>query len=283
MTSFDTLERSVQDSVPIEIYKVSIGTDVYTWTSCEDTITYDDGGGDEDYEPVAVSRGNIVIDPNDRRNAMVVTVPGDNDFVTQYLNQAPAAKATVVITRLQRNESPAFDTAVCVYRGIVASVGFPDNGLTAQIALQTEEAANDRQIPRFTFMGSCNNILFDSRCGVNPATFTVSGTVSTYSLNTVTVPGLNAKPDGYFNGGFVKLGSGVDHRLILAHTGNVLTLLLPFSSDPTGVSVDAFAGCDHTLTGDCATKFDNVLNFGGFAFVPSLNPFQSNPWTSGGV
>ena len=84
--------------------------------------------------------------------------------------------------------------------------------------------------------------------------------------------GANGEADGFYDGGFVFFSSINDYRLILSHVGNDLTLLLPFPSDAAGETVRIFAGCDHTIA-TCKTKFDNVLNYGGFAFVPILNPF----------
>jgi hypothetical protein len=37
--------------------------------------------------------------------------------------------------------------------------------------------------------------------------------------------------------------------------------------------MQAFAGCDHLIEGDCALVFDQVAEFGGFAFVPSKDIF----------
>jgi hypothetical protein len=67
---------------------------------------------------------------------------------------------------------------------------------------------------------------------------------------------------------------GVDRRLILSSSGDVLTLLLPFTSSPLGSTVIVFAGCDHTIA-TCKSKFNNVVNYGGFAFVPTKNIFQT--------
>jgi len=277
MSSFDTLEKSVQDSRPLEVYEITLGADVYRWTSSEEDVEVD---GDT-YTAVAISRTAIISDPNDRRSVLTITLPAEEAFAQRYIRQSPANKAEVVITRLQRDESPAFDTQAVIYRGRVAAVKFPDNGITAEIAVQTRDAAASRQAPRYLHAGMCGHVLYGPGCDVNPAAFTITGNCTAASGNTVTVTGLNAEADGYFTGGFCRPSANSDYRLILKHVGNVLTLLLPFAASPVGTNVDALAGCDHILTGDCAVKFDNVLKFGGFAFVPRLNPFSSNPWSAG--
>ena len=72
--------------------------------------------------------------------------------------------------------------------------------------------------------------------------------------------GVDGKRDGYWRGGYATPTVGTqDFRLILAHTGNDLTLLLPFGVDVTGLNLQIFAGCNHELTGDCANKFQNAI------------------------
>jgi hypothetical protein len=44
----------------------------------------------------------------------------------------------------------------------------------------------------------------------------------------------------------------------------------------SGAEVRAYAGCNRTLD-ECKTRFDNVANFGGMPFIPTKNPFGSDP------
>jgi uncharacterized phage protein (TIGR02218 family) len=206
----------------------------------------------------------------------VLTLPGDNPFVALYRNVVPGIRTSVNVWRLQRDEVPTFNTKILLFKGQVMSVRFPQNGYTAEVVVRSIEQALNRNVPRFTFMGMCNHVLYDSRCGVSSDPYDVIGTVSAASGNTITLPGANAQPDQYYRGGYCRPVSGdQDFRLILSHVGNVLTLLLPFHVNPVGLSVQAFAGCNHLVTGDCATKFNNVLRFGGFAWVPNKNIFQT--------
>lgn len=79
----------------------------------------------------------------------------------------------------------------------------------------------------------------------------------------------------------MEVGGGDDHRLILSQSGDDVTLLLPFPETIVGSTVVLLAGCDHSIT-TCDTKFNtpedtlsNVINYGGFAFVPNKNPFET--------
>lgn len=110
---------------------------------------------------------------------------------------------------------------------------------------------------------------------MNSDSYKFTGPVASVSGNTITVTGATAQPDGYYNSGYVKPAGLQDFRMILDHTGDVLTLLLPFANALTGLNVDIFAGCDHDISGHCNTRFSNVGRHGGFAFVPKVNPFKS--------
>lgn len=78
----------------------------------------------------------------------------------------------------------------------------------------------------------------------------------------------------------MEINGGDDARLILSQSGDDLQLLLPFPDSILGSTVVILAGCDHTVT-TCDSKFNtpsdpqsNVVNFGGFPFVPTKNPFE---------
>ena len=101
-----------------------------------------------------------------------------------------------------------------------------------------------------------------------------SGTVTVVSGNTVTVPGCSGFAAGWFTSGYVEMLSGDDARMITNHSGNVLQLLLPFPFNAVGKSIDVYAGCGHSIA-ICKTKYDNIPNFDGYAFVPKKNIFNT--------
>jgi len=271
MTSFDTLASSREDSRPIELYEIIQGSTIYRLASSEDDITI----GSDVYTAEAVARDKIEIGSDMRNRNLTVTMPTAHPFPQQYIDTPPPTKATINIYRYQRDESPAFNTQVLMFKGQVKSVRFPNDGHSSALLIRSIESALNRNIPRFTFMNMCNHVLYDSNCGVNSANFNHIGLVSSISGTTVTITGLSASGLDV-TGGYVTPLSGVqDFRMILSQSGDDVEILLPFSSDPTGLNVQAFAGCDHIITGDCALTFDNVAEFGGFAFVPSRNIFQS--------
>lgn len=268
--SFDSLESSLAGSKPVELYAFALGATSYYFTSSEDSITV----GTTTYVPEAISRTDHAQSIDDRMRTMTITVPTTNVVAAQFRNVVPGQSVQVTILRLQRDDTPT-PVTILQYKGFIHSVNFPGDGRIAQVACKTVEAAVNRQCPRFGYSSLCNYVLYDSDCGVDPELFKVTGTVTVVSGNTITVPGMSSKPDGWFKGGYVRIQGISDPRMILNHVGDVLTVLLPFSADALGHVVDAFAGCNHRIDDDCDLKFDNVIENGGFAFVPTTNPFQT--------
>jgi uncharacterized phage protein (TIGR02218 family) len=270
MTSFATLETSVESSRPIELYEVILGSSTYRYTSTEDMITV----GSDDYTPETIARSQLELGADAANRTLILTVSSQNVIARQYINVVPGERGLVTIYRYQRDESPAFSTTVQLFKGIIQSVRFHDDGTTAEIAVRSIETALNRTIPRFSYMGMCNHFLFDQGCQANPSLFNFIGPVTSISGSTMTVTGAGAS--GFdFVGGHARPVGANDFRMVLAQAGDVLTLLLPFSASVVGGNVQIYAGCDHVVDSDCANVFNNVINFGGFGFVPNRNVFQT--------
>ena len=271
--AFNTYEASQEGSRPIELYTFTVGAVITRYASAEDTITE----SADDYVPAAIQRSKLVGGgPDSRNDAITLTLPGDDQLVRQYINSVPGVAADVVIERIQRTDGVSYEV-VRIFEGRIESVAFESGGRVAKIQVVPRVRAQSRPIPRCIYSGLCNHVLYDARCQVDdtdPAYKLANTLVTDETGNTITVTGAAAYGDGFFTGGFVEAGGGADHRLILSHTGNVLVLHLPFASSVDGVLVNVYAGCDHTPT-TCKSKFDNIVNFGGFPFVPTKNPFQT--------
>lgn len=273
MSSFDTYESSIEGSRPIEVYRFAMGSTVWTYTSWAQDVTLDSVV----YSAIPIKRSRIAQGTDQKTRNLTITVPSENLFAAQYVNIVPGEKATLTIIRLQPDEAPSFNTRVMSFKGTVQTAGFPRDGYTAEVVVRSIESAKNTSIPRVSYMGMCNHFLYDNGCGVDPTNFNIVGAVSAGgATEEITVTGANSQPDGYWTGGYITpLSGSPDFRFIVKHVGNVLTMLLPFATDVSSQNVQVYAGCNHLVTGDCATRFENVLEFGGFAFVPSKNVFAS--------
>ena len=118
----------------------------------------------------------------------------------------------------------------------------------------------------------CDATFGDSRCGVDAAAWTASGTVATVvDARRFTDPALAGFGDGYFRGGLITFTSGANAGRaveIASHTAATVetVLALPDAIAP-GDTFTARAGCDKTFA-TCTGTFANAANFRGFPHVP---------------
>lgn len=264
--SFQAYEESVEGGRPIELYHFTIGLEEFFYTSAEDTISY---GGDT-YVSRQIKRNAPEQSTEEGRGKLELTMAGDDPVCSRYIGVAPPTPMYVTATRFHRGD--LLDGRV-LWSGRVISAAFINGAALCKITAVASESVMSRQIPHFKYQSLCNHFLYDDNCTVLAASYRFVGIASDVTGSLVTIAGIAAdKGAGWAIGG--KVVVGVDVRPVLAQSGDVLTLSMPFASDPTGQTVDVYAGCDHTIT-TCNSKFANAINYGGYPFVPTKNPFQT--------
>ena len=270
--AFTTFEESLEDGTPIELVEIALGATTYRFATSEDDYTF----GSDVYDGSSISRSPIRVGQEERTQVINFTLPSNHEFVQLYKLIVPGNTATISVYRFHRLDTPGLER-VLTWKGIVRSVAFGQDGTSASIAAMAITGGLSRQIPRYTYQGPCNHVLFDSRCKVAlDLTTGHTDVVTAVTGSDVTVNGLSAKGADWAVGGYITNATTDDYRLILAQSVDTVTLLLPFPSGLTvlGESFTVTAGCDHSLA-TCKTKFNNVENYGGFGFIPTKNVFET--------
>ena len=274
--SYGALEQSVEDGRPVELYLFQNVTHRFAYASGSEAITY--AGNTYLPRPVAhtsPSRGGSL----QSSDSVVVTLPADDAFARRYVNGVPSSPDRLTIYRRHLTDGAA--ETVFYWSGEVDSVAFKANEAKV-LVLPAMGSALLRTIPKRTYRSLCNHVLYDRGCKVNDTSFRFVVTVQTISadgtLLTVSGAGISGLGAGYFDAGFLRRDD-IDHRMVLSSEdlgGNQLSVgvLLPFEELAFGDELELFAGCDHTIQ-TCNTKFANEVNFGGFPYVPTKNPFET--------
>lgn len=262
--TYQAFETSIESGRPVELYHFTLGSTHYRYTSAPDSFLF----GGNTWLPRQITRTNPSQSTEERRQQIEVTLPTEDDVCSRFVGVVPGAPMYLEISRFHRGDTEAY----VIWSGTVVGATYRKQGAECTLRGVTSEAAFSRPIPKFKYQGMCNYVLFDQNCKVAAASFQYAGTVGVISGSTITVNGLfAAHGTDWAKAGYVNFNDS-DFRLVLSQSGDVLTLYLPFENDPTGQSVTVFAGCGHT-TVDCTAKFSNIINYGGFPFVPELNPF----------
>lgn len=284
--TFLELETSREESRPVDLYRFDYGPEIFRFCNTEDPVTF----GGATYTPLEIRRGSPTVNPREQRSQKIVLeAPSGERPFADFASIQPARKLEVTITRIQLDEtqfglgspqpSPLYPSpelpiiphvGFIIFDGYITSVAF--EGRTCKIDCNPDTEQFNREVPRYKYQSLCNHVLYDSQCAVDRNLFKQSGLVNGVDGNTISVGGFTGSA---YTGGYVQNASGTDFRMIIQHSADVFTLLLPFATDPLGSTVTAFQGCDHSVA-TCKAKFNNVVNFGGFPFIPTKNPFEQN-------
>lgn len=114
-----------------------------------------------------------------------------------------------------------------------------------------------------------------SRCGLDAASFTVTGTITGVTDSGVFQDTSRTEADDHFGAGEIIFTSGgnagLSRRNIDAYDSDgTITLQSPFYYLPEiGDTYTMIAGCRKRGSLDCTTKFSNRNNYGGFSSVPT--------------
>jgi uncharacterized phage protein (TIGR02218 family) len=134
-----------------------------------------------------------------------------------------------------------------------------------------------------TYGRICDANFCDARCGLHSSDFLVSYTVASVvtSQTTFTATG-TAEANDFFSAGNILWSTGANAGIntdVLSYTasGNTFTLTIPATGAiQVGDTFEALAGCDKTYT-TCNNRFNNIVNFRGFPFVPGTDRLIQTP------
>lgn len=262
--TYNVFERSVEDGSPVELYEFNRGSLAWRFTSADDGVIFNT----KSYAAEPMERTAIESTQERQRSSIQIKVKRDNVIADMWRVSPPTDIITVTVTRYHRGDTEG----VVIWMGRVTNVEWSG----AMSTLNCEPVFTSMQRPglRRNYQRQCPHVLYSGACGVSMAAEKVTGPVAAISGTNLTVTGLNAYADGYFSGGFVEWETvtGIfERRFISSHVGNVITLAQAFYGIAIGQSVNAYPGCDHTLT-TCTSKFSNKDNYGGFPYIPIKNP-----------
>lgn len=244
-------------------------TDVWTVTSADFELDYNAGSGVETYTPISIDRSEIEQKKDLARANLDIVLPLDNEMGLRWMKDN--GELLVGLTIFTRLKNGTFQVR---WKGRLSGV-LP--GMT-NITLKFESIFTSLRRPglRARYQRSCRHPLYGRGCYLNAETFATVSACTASSGATVTCTAAAGKPDGYFVGGMLRTPDGV-LSYIIGHTGATITLqrmsfnLASEIANGFPFMVKLYPGCDHTRA-TCISKFNNLLNYGGFDWIPQKNP-----------
>ena len=268
-TSYSTTLAGSTMSI-IELYKISsTGMSSFNYTDAGFGISF----AGITYDPYPIKRSKISFSTDLKTDQTDVTL-AKNWGIDMGIRKDVLAGATIQIYRV--NADLADTDSVLLFDGEVSDTQIDESIIKLRCA--TLDFLNI-ELPKREFQVGCNWQLYGSHCGVTLANFLVSTTNSLFTTSTkvISAPEIQAFAgttfaDNYFRGGYVT-GLSSDNRdltrHITSHVGITITILPPFPFDfALTDDIQLAPGCDHNLT-DCEDKFNNLINYGGFPWIPN--------------
>jgi len=255
---------------PVELYHLWLdnGEEHWRYTSGDVPVTY---SGIE-YVPGSLSRTLVAY--NTQLEVTTIDVITDNleSTVLNFISTNPIDIVWISIMKLHREQEPL--EAGVVFIGQVKNVSF--KGGNATVTCVGFEFFLKQTIPIWRYQLTCNHMLFNSKCTISEDDYKTTATVALNSTGTeLTSTTFSSKVDGYFTGGKAVFDGKA--RTITNHESNVITLMYKFRELEDNDSIDAYPGCDGQAE-TCRDKYDNILNFLGFPFIPDENPAARVSW-----
>lgn len=249
---------------PIELYEFKRGvSETFYLTSHDDPITFQSNI----YVPTQLERAKVELNTEIERAELKIQIQRDAEILDNFVAFPPTEIMTLTIFRTHGNDLT--EEFVTVWKGRVLTVEW--SGSQASIACEPVFTSLKRPGLRRKFQAQCPHILYGAECAISNLDFQVIGTISAIAINVVSAPEWVGVA-GNFDGGYLVFQNNQFRTVIADDGAGNLTLVSPFVDLVIGSSVEAFPGCAHDLA-DCDTKFANVVNYGGFPYVPGRNPF----------
>jgi hypothetical protein len=253
----------------VELYKFARGAVEWNKTSASTGSLYN---GDL-YQPAVMQRGELEDKEQIPKSRLEIQID-INDELCQ----------TLLVSFTERAMSLSvfsFDAigVTCIWKGRLIYV--KPNGTTLKLTFENFYSSMRRMGLRAKYQKICRHNLYGSRCGVLQSSFEVAGTVTAISNSIVlTIAEASGASLGYYTGGVLEVSDGT-LAFIVNNVGTEVTIQRPCDAllqefeDFGTASVKIYPGCDKLRT-TCITKFNNLLNFGGFPWIPSKNPMGTD-------
>lgn len=148
----------------------------------------------------------------------------------------------------------------------------------AEISVKSSLELLDVMIPRELYQAGCLNTLYDAACGVNRASYTVTGSADgATDARRITFDPSLTQTAGWFDLGVITFTSGPNagiSRTVKSYSPSALTVLQPWPfAVAAGNAFSIYPGCDKTQTGanGCAKFYSTAnvaLRFRGQPYIP---------------
>ena len=245
----------------IELFHFATSVHAWRYTSADRSILV----GSELYEvSPGLSADAAKLTGSIHKADLAIHVPRDHELVSLFMIDRPEEVVSATLFRANYpNPVPRM-----WWKGRIVSCNL--KGAKATITCESIFTSLARPGLRAMYQLICRHGLYRPGCNVVAENFRLSGHISAHAGTAATIEEAASYPDGHFAAGYmVQQGR---YAMIYEHTGNqIVTDRMIMATGPVLI----YPGCNHDRS-DCHGKFNNILNFGGFSWIPQRSPFNTD-------
>jgi len=273
--------------IDIRLYEIT--RQGYTWfyTNAEENITFNSNV----YVSSPITDGGVKQKQEALSDSFEITLPTTEPIAQLFLGTPPADPIKVTMREMILND-PGGEAPI-MWLGYIVSAKIKDE-ISTTITSATQGATLRREGLRLCYSRECPHVLYvqgAGNCRANPAAFAEVATVTEVQGQTFYFTYNAASPKASFTtrfvGGYFTFQSGTggiftEQRGVLNsyqtsdETGGSILVLGATDGLAVGMTITLYPGCQHTPEW-CLDFFDNIDNYGGFAFLPGRSPFDGDP------
>lgn len=285
--TFTAKETSYYDGQPRELYTFFIGGKVVNYTSSDEAITLYEEGLFVTYQPAFLSRTDDESAAEVDRPNIQIRTTFDFEVFHDFLALPPGDVIAMYIKRIHTTDTD--NEIVPVWSGRILSTS--QDMHNAILVCEDTYTSTKRMGLRKNYQRPCPYVLYDEySCRLNKEDWALPITISDITGKVATVPEMASYGNNEYVWGFLEWSNRdyFERRTIKEHQGASVTLNYP-ANDPSslvseagyglsygryygGFHMAAYPGCKHT-TDNCAS-FNNIANFGGMPFMPTIDLFK---------
>lgn len=265
--TFDAFETGVQSGRPIELFTFELQSGTHLLTNHDEDVVFEGNT----YTSLAIGRSNATTVPMGNVREVVVSIPVDVAIAQAIIGAGiPPRNQKLTIRVFHLGDTEARQS----HRGPLGAMTVTKDGaLTIRVPSAIDLAMNVK-LPVVRTSRLCQHVLYsENGCRVDRYSLSFITTVVAISSNRLAITLANdfGNPDQWLrHGEIVRLDDG-ERRSILDHTGDVITVDVPFRTLAIGNGIDVAPGCDKSPA-TCLDKFNNISRFGGQPHFPTNNP-----------
>lgn len=269
--AYNEIELSDDEGRPIFLYSFTIGVAVFRYTSSDEDVNY----GGYRWVAVPISDSGVKQTGDANTDSLEITAPSTIAPAQMFIGTPPSMAVIARIFHYHEGDNQA----VLAYMGELMQVNQPEPG-KAVLTCDAINASMQRDGLRLSWQRNCPYAVYDENtCKASKAAHVINAVVVDVVGNVVVLNGIDGKPNGTLDGGFLEWehpARGTEFRAIEKQVGTACEMFGLGDGLYYGLKVKAYPGCRRT-TADCTTKFNNLDNYGGIPDLPGKSPFDGDP------